>query len=237
MCPSGWAASWAPIPASRTLIWAASMPAVAVRAAVMTASAAPSSPVTPSGAARSRAHSTLAGAVLPRPGIVFSQAAMACSSRPAAASWLPKLARNRKLIGLARPKNSPAAAGNATARWARSWLHAATRCAIKSRRARTAARSARVAGASGTSGRSRARSVRSVSASTNASNRSSLPPPDRYRARRFFTRRELTTTTVRPAASSAPTSTPPPRSIATSATPVPRSRVISSRCRPCHERR
>jgi hypothetical protein len=52
--------------------------------------------------------------------MVFSQAVIACSSRPAAASWLPKLARNRKLIGLARSKNSPAAAGNVTARWARS---------------------------------------------------------------------------------------------------------------------
>ena len=120
MCASGWAVSWMPIPASRTLIWAASMPTVAARAAVMTACAAPSSPVTPSGAARSRAHSTLAGAVLPRSGMVFSQAAIACSSRPAAAAWLPKLARNRRLIGLARSKNSPTAAGNATARWARS---------------------------------------------------------------------------------------------------------------------
>ncbi len=227
MCASGWAASWTPIPVSRALIWAASMAAVAVRAAVMPAWAAPSCPVAPPGAARSRAYSTLTGAGRPRTGMVFSQAAMACSSSRAAASWLPKRARNAKLTGLSRSRNSPAAAGNATARWARSWLHAATRCATRARRARTAARSVRVAGASGISGRSRARSVRSVSASTNASNRSSLAPADPYRDRRFFTCREAITTTVRPAASSAATSTPSPRSIATSLTPPPRSREIS----------
>jgi hypothetical protein len=159
--------------------------------------------------------------------MVFSQPAIACSSSCPAASWLPKRSRNARLIGLPRSQNRPIAAGNATARWACSWLQAATRCVTRFLRARTAARSARVAGASGISGRSRARSVRSVSASTNASNRSSLAPADPYRDRRFFTCREAITTTVRPAASSAATSTPSPRSIATSLTPPPRSREIS----------
>ena len=83
-----------------------------------------------------------------------------------------------------------------------------------------------VAGVSGTSGRSRARSVRSVSASTNASNRSSLAPAAPNRDRRFFTCREVITTTVRPAASRASTSGPSPRSMATSVTLFRRSRVI-----------
>ena len=160
--------------------------------------------------------------------MVFSQAPIACSSSSAAASWLPKRARNARLIGLSSSQNSPTAAGNATARWARSWLHAATRCATRSLRARTAARNVIVAGVSGISGRSRARSVRSVSASTNASNRSSLAPAAPYRDRRFFICREVITTTVRPAASSAPTSTPSPRSIATSLAPARRSRAISA---------
>ena len=119
--------------------------------------------------------------------------------QPAAASWLPNRARNARLIGLSSSPNSPTAAGNATARCARSWLAAATRWATRSLRARTAARSATVAGVSGISGRSRARSVRSVSASTNESNRSSLSPADPYRDRRFLTCREVITTTVRPA--------------------------------------
>ena len=61
--------------------------------------------------------------------MVASHAPIACSSSPAAASWLPKRARNARLIGLSRSWNSVIAAGNATARWARSWLQAATRCA------------------------------------------------------------------------------------------------------------
>ncbi len=65
MCPSGWAASWAPIVVSRALIWAASAVTVAVRAAVTAAWAAPSSPVTPPGAASSRARSTPAEDRLP----------------------------------------------------------------------------------------------------------------------------------------------------------------------------
>ena len=191
-----------------------------------TAWAAPSAPVAPAGADRSRAHSTPGGAGFPRAGRVLSQPAIAFSSSRAAASWLPNRARNARLSGPSSSLNRPTAAGNATARWARSWLAAATRWATRSLRARTAARSAIVAGVSGTSGRSRARSVRSVSASTYESNRSSLPPAAPYRDRRFFTCREVITTTVRPAASSASTSTPSLRSIATSTAPFLRSRAI-----------
>jgi hypothetical protein len=68
--------------------------------------------------------------------------------------------------------------------------------------------------------------VRSVSASTNESNRSSLAPDDPYRDRRFFTCRDVITTTVRPAASKASTSAPSPRSMATSVALFLRSRVI-----------
>jgi len=53
-----------------------------------------------------------------------------------------------------------------------------------------------------------------------------LPPAAPYRDRRFFTCREVITTTVRPAASSASTSTPSLRSIATSTAPFLRSRTI-----------
>ena len=215
MCASGWAASCPAIWVSRALIWADSADSAAVRAAV-----------TPAWAARSRACSSLAGAGRPRTAMVASHAPMACSSSPAAASWLPNRARNARLIGLSRSWNSLSPAGNATARCARSWLPAATRCATRSRRARTAIRSEIVASASGISGRSRARSVRSVSASTNESNRSSLAPAAPNRDRRFFTCREVITTTVMPAASSASTSGPSPRSMATSVTLLLRSRVL-----------
>ena len=188
--------------------------------------AAPSAPVAPGGAACSRARSSLAGAGRPRTAMVASHAPMACSSSPAAVSWLPNRARNARLIGLSRSWNSRVPAGNATARCARSWLPAATRCATRSRRARTAIRSETVAGVSGISGRSRARSVRSVSASTNTSNRSSLAPAAPNRDRRFFTCREVITTTVKPAASRASTSGPSPRSMATSVTLFLRSRVM-----------
>ena len=77
-----------------------------------------------------------------------------------------------------------------------------------------------VAGLSGVSGCSRARSVRRVSASTKASNRSSLLPAEPYRPRRFFTWFGLITTTVSPASSSASTTGPSGRSMATSPTPV-----------------
>ncbi len=93
----------------------------------------------------------------------------------------------------------------------------------RSRRARTAAGNAVVAGVSTASGRSRARSVRSASASTNASHRSSLASADPYRERRFFICREVVTTTVSPASSSAPSL----RSIAASLTPAARSPAIS----------
>jgi len=53
-----------------------------------------------------------------------------------------------------------------------------------------------------------------------------LPPAALNRDRRFFTCRDVITTTVRPAASSAATSGPSPRSIATSPTPARRSRAI-----------
>ena len=226
MCSSGWAASCPAIWVSRALIWADSVVSAAVRAAVTPAWAAPSAPVAPGGAACSRAHSSLAGAGRPRTAMVASHAPMACSSSPAAVSWLPNRARNARLIGLSRSWNSRVPAGNATARCARSWLPAATRCATRSRRARTAIRSETVAGVSGISGRSRARSVRSVSASTNASNRSSLAPAAPNRDRRFFTCREVITTTVKPAASRASTSGPSPRSMATSVTLFLRSRVM-----------
>ena len=160
--------------------------------------------------------------------MVASHAPIACSSSPAAASWLPERARNARLTGLSRSWNSLVPAGNATARWARSWLPAATRCATRSRRARTVIRSEMVAGVPGTSGRNRARSVRSVSASTNASNRSSSAPAAPNRDRRFFTCPEVITTTVRPAPSRASTSGPSPRSMATSVTLLRRSRVISA---------
>ena len=228
MCASGWAVSWPEIWVCRALIWADSAVSVAVKAAVTPAWAAPSAPVAPDGAARSRACSTLAGAGRPRTAMVASHAPIACSSSSAAASWLPKRARNARLIGLSRSWNSVIPAGNATARWARSWLQTATRCRTRSRRARTAIRSEMVAGVSGTSGRSRARSVRSVSASTNASNRSSLAPAAPNRDRRFLTCREVITTTVRPAPSRASTSGPSPRSMATSVTLFRRSRMISA---------
>ncbi len=227
MCASGWAASWAPISASRALIWLARVLKVATRAPVMAALAAPSAPVAPRGAACSRARSCSGRGALPRCGRVCSHAARSASLSWPAASCDPKRARNARLIWLSRRANSPAPAGNAAARWARSWLHAAMRCATRSRRARTAARKVMVAGMSGASGRSRARSVRSTSARTNASNRSSLAPADPYRDRRFFICREVITTTVSPASSSAPTSTPSPRSIAVSLTPAARSPAIS----------
>ncbi len=60
--------------------------------------------------------------------------------------------------------------------------------------------------------------MRSVSASTNASNRSSLLPADPYRDRRFLICRGVMTTTSIPAASTASTTGPSGRSIATRAT-------------------
>ena len=156
-----------------------------------------------------------------------SHPAIACSSSAAAACRDGNAAGNARLIGPSSLLNSLAAPGNASSRWARSWLHAPARCAMRSLRARTAARSAAVAAESGASGRSRARSVRSASASTNESNRSSLAPDEPYRDRRFLTCREPITTTVRPAASSVSASTPSPRSIATSPAPFLPSRAIS----------
>ena len=140
----------------------------------------------PRGAAASRAASASAGAVLPRRGTEASQAASRSPSRAAVLlHW--KRGHEGKADRGCPDRERPTGPRKATGRWARSWLHAPTRCATRSLRARTAARSARVAGLSGTSGRSRARSVRSVSASTNASNRSSFAPEEPYRPRRFFT--------------------------------------------------
>jgi len=117
----------------------------------------------------------------PRTAMLASHAPMACASSSAGASWLLNRARKARLIGLSRSWNNLVPARNATARWARNWLQAATRCRIRSRRARTAIRSEIVAGVSGSSGRSQARSVHSVSASTSESNRSSLAPAEPYR--------------------------------------------------------
>src|SRR6266536_227667 len=61
---------------------------------------------------------------------------------------------------------SVAAAGKTLCRWALSWLPTATRCATRSRRARTLARSVVVAAESKTIGRSRRASVRTTSANT-----------------------------------------------------------------------
>ena len=127
-------------------------------------------------------------------------------------------------IGLSRSAKIRAAPGQNASSWARSWLASATRAATRSSRVRTSARSASVSSPEGASAGKRCWSVRASSQSTIASKRSSLPAAARKRSRAAATWLGWIASTVIPAASSRPTSSPSGRSIATRAT----RRAISS---------
>src|ERR1700757_2207486 len=86
-------------------------------------------------------------------------------------------------MGLSRSVNRPIGPGQKRSSSERNWLQTATRVLTRSSRARVRACSALVWSESGSSTRKRWLSVRASSQSTNASNRSDLPPETRNRAR------------------------------------------------------
>jgi hypothetical protein len=114
--------------------------------------------------------------------------------------------------------NRPIGPGQKRSSSERNWLAVATLVRTRSSRARVSALSAFVSSLSGSSTRKRRLSVRASSHSTNASNRSDLPPETRKRARVAATWLGCSASTRSPASNSRSTSSPSGRSIATNTT-------------------